>query len=196
MLEFLRYNWSDLLVSIVGLSAFAIYFIQKRDKVRSAATLILGQINSIEECVSELREDHQLGNISIYHSKVILRDNLWEQYKHLFVKRLSTPEYEIIQRFFENAEQLERAREDIINTITTAWKEKSVVLHQVIGGMVASNEAVSHEEIQKFQVPFGALDIVFTPDVAIQALTKNLNNFNFLTGTTAYEKIRKKSYNK
>lgn len=40
-------DWADVFLIAVGLSAIAVYFFQKRDKKRSAATLILGQINSI-----------------------------------------------------------------------------------------------------------------------------------------------------
>lgn len=81
-------EWSDLLLIAVGLSAFGVYYWQKRDEKRSAATLIKGQIDLIEERIYALKSDHQLGNISIYHSKAILQENLWEKYKHLFIKRL------------------------------------------------------------------------------------------------------------
>ena len=45
-----------------------------------------------------------------------------------------------------------------------------------------------------FKNNYRPLDLVFTPDIAINALTKNLNNFNMLAGTTAYQNLQKYSY--
>ena len=75
MLGFIATNWVNMLLVIVGLSAFVIYFWQKRDKKRTAATLVKGQIDLIEERVRSLKNDHQLGNIAVYHSKTILQEN-------------------------------------------------------------------------------------------------------------------------
>ena len=68
-------DWSNLLLVCVGLSAFGVYYWQKRDEKRAAATLVKGQIDLIEERVRALKDDHQLGNISVYHSKIILSKN-------------------------------------------------------------------------------------------------------------------------
>lgn len=196
MILFLQNYWSDLLLSIVGLSAFVVYFIQKRDKKRAAATLILGQIDSIEKRVVKLKEDNQLGNPSVYNTQAIIKENMWEQYKHLFVKELSSPEYEIVQRFFDYAEQIERTRVEIVGTITTAWKDKSLVEHQIIGNLVVSHIENWPQHIQEFQDTYRPMDLVFTPDIAIKSLTRSLSNFDMLTGSTAYQKIQKFSFKK
>ena len=193
-MEFLQKYWNDLLVAIVGLSALLIYYFQKRDRLYSAATLIVGQIDQIEKSISILKDDPQLGNISIYNTKVIIRENMWEKYKHLFVKRLTTPEYELVQRFFDHAEQLERSRIDINGTILNAWKDKSTIEHQFVGQMILEGKSIA--EITEFSSNFRPLDLVFTPDITINALVKSLQNFNELKGTSAYTKIRKKSYNR
>lgn len=194
MLDFIINNWSDLLLSLVGLSALFVYFMQKKDRVRSAATLILGQIDSIEKSVAALRDDYQLGNVAVYHSKPIIRGNTWEQYKHLFVKDLSRSEYDMVQHFFEHAEQIERARLDIISTITTGWKDKSSTEHKVVADMIVRQ--APNTDIFAFQGNFRPLELVFTPDIVINSLTKSLNNFSALSGTTSYQKIHKHSYSK
>ena len=194
MLEFIIEYWLDLLLCIVGLSALAVYYFQKRDELYSAGTLITGQIMLVEKCVATLKEDHQLGNIAVYHSKPIIKENMWEQYKHLFAKRLTTPEYEMLQLFFDHAEQLERARMDIISTITNGWRDKSTVEHEEVAKMIQNG--ATQESIDSFRNTFRPLDLVFTPHVAIDSLTKSLANFSALTGTTAYSKIQKRSYNK
>lgn len=73
-------DWADVFLIAVGLSAMIVYIFQKRDKKRSAATLILGQIDSIEEKIGILKNGHQLNNVVVYHSKTIISENTWEKY--------------------------------------------------------------------------------------------------------------------
>lgn len=190
-------DWADVFLIAVGLSAMIVYIFQKRDKKRSAATLILGQIDSIEEKIGILKNGHQLNNVVVYHSKTIISENTWEKYKHLFAKELSQSEHRMIQNFFDTAEQLERTRADIVMVIKNAWADKSSVEHQIIGEMIKNdvittsmpNEMRSSKEITLFQDRYKPLDLVFTPDIAINSFVNNLNNFTMLSGTTAYEKF-------
>jgi len=208
MLDFIKINWVNMLLVIVGLSAFVIYFWQKRDEKRAAATLVKEQIDSIEDRVRALKNDHQLGNISVYHSKVIIQENLWEKHKHLLIKSLQRADAEAIQRFFDSAEQIEHARSDIIRTMTHAWEHKSLVGHQIIGQLIKAEvdkkvntppgkkEEIQIEmnKVEVFQQVYGPLDLIFTPDIAIKTLVKYLNDFDVLTGTTAYKVIQSWSY--
>lgn len=197
-------DWADVFLIAVGLSAMIVYIFQKRDKKRSAATLILGQIDSIEEKIGILKNGHQLNNVVVYHSKTIISENTWEKYKHLFAKELSQSEHRMIQNFFDSAEQLERTRADIVMVIKNAWADKSSVEHQIIGEMIKNdvittsmpNEMRSSKEMTLFQDRYKPLDLVFTPDIAINSFVNNLNNFTMLSGTTAYEKIQHYSFSK
>lgn len=197
-------DWADVFLIAVGLSAMIVYIFQKRDKKRSAATLILGQIDSIEEKIGILKNGHQLNNVVVYHSKTIISENTWEKYKHLFAKELSQSEHRMIQNFFDTAEQLERTRADIVMVIKNAWADKSSVEHQIIGEMIKNdvlttsmpNEMRSSKEMNLFQDRYKPLDLVFTPDIAINSFVNNLNNFTMLSGTTAYEKIQHYSFSK
>lgn len=197
-------DWADVFLIAVGLSAMIVYIFQKRDKKRSAATLILGQIDSIEEKIGILKNGHQLNNVVVYHSKTIISENTWEKYKHLFAKELSQSEHRMIQNFFDTAEQLERTRADIVMVIKNVWADKSSVEHQIIGEMIKNdvittsmpNEMRSSKEMTLFQDRYKPLDLVFTPDIAINSFVNNLNNFTMLSGTTAYEKIQHYSFSK
>lgn len=212
MLDFIATNWVNMLLIIVGLSAFVIYFWQKRDKKRTAATLVKGQIDLIEERVRSLKNDHQLGNIAVYHSKIILQENLWVKYKHLLIKDLQKSDAAIIQKFFDSAEQIEHARSDIIQTMTRSWEHKSLAEHQIVADIVqkeinkqlevsgkpnAKGEIqiqVETNKVEMFRQVYRPLDLVFTPDIAISALVKHLNDFDMLSGTTAYKMIQDWSY--
>lgn len=137
MVDLLRNNWTDLLLIVVGLSAFAIYIWQKNDQRSAAATLVKEQIDTIERNVSVLKNDPNLGSVSVYHSKNVLIGNHWEDQKHLLVKKLSHSEIETIQRFFDNAMQIENARIDIIKVINNDWVNKSQAGCQIVADIVA-----------------------------------------------------------
>ena len=196
MLEFLATYWIDLLIALGGLSAFVVYFKQKRDSVRSAATLIIAQIDYIEKNVLTLKENPHINNVEVYKSKIIIKENMWEQHKQLFVKKLSSSEYEKLQQFFDSAEQIERIRKDIIGTMATAWRDKSSTEHNMAAKIIETGTEEFLNEIVEFGRKYRPLDLVFTPDIAIESLITNLKNFYVVSGTTAYQKIQKISYNK
>lgn len=198
MEDFLLNNWPDLLLILVGLSAFAVYIWQKKDQRSAAATLVKEQIDTVERNVSVLKNDLRLGSISVYHSKNILIGNHWESQKHLLVKNFSHSEIEAIQRFFDNATQIQNARIDIIKVINNDWANKSQAGCQIIADIVAKggDDAEISRVFTQFMQKYSAVSPEFVPDIIIDALMKNLQNFEFISGTTAYAKIQKLSYEK
>lgn len=199
MKDYLLSNLFNIILAFVGSSAFVIYLCQKHYQLRVAATLIKGEIDTIEKRILILKNDSQISNVSVYHSQKIIGENSWNKYKHLLVKCLSKTEIEKIERFFDNAEQVERARVDICNSMNNAWTHASLVERYIIGDL-AANEQINAQELQNkiddFRHRHTPLDIVFTPQIAINALMKYLNNFEMLSGTTGYKKIEKISYEK
>ena len=199
-MTFLLENWLNILLVLVGLSAFGVYFAQKRDQRRSAATILKSQIDAIEESVSILRNDHDLGNVSVYQLNVLINENMWDKYRHLFVKRMTRSETDTIQEFYNNAERIERARKDIVQTVYNAWEHKSLVDHVHSGLFVQDalkdNSGQVLDKITGFRNAFDPLETAFTPAVLIQTLTSNMMYFKNLSGTTAYHKLEKWSYDK
>lgn len=47
IVNFIGTNWLDILLVLVGLSAFFIYFVQERRKVSEAASLIIMQVEDL-----------------------------------------------------------------------------------------------------------------------------------------------------
>lgn len=139
---FLEENRLNLLLVLVGLSAFVTYFWQKRDSKRAAATLLKSQIDSVEKSILQLKNDHDLGNQSVYNSGKILSENLWEKYKHLFVKELSQSEIDLIQRFFDNAEQIERTRADITKSMMLSWEQHGAMQHNLACNLIEKKYVV------------------------------------------------------
>lgn len=194
-------EWSNLLLVAVGFSAFAVYQWQKRDQCRTAATLVLGEIDLVEKRISNLTNEGQLNNISIYYSQSVLTENLWDNYKHLLIKRLSASEVELVSHFFENAQRIETARSDILESIRNDWNHASLVEHYFAGMLTnvylrKSKADKLNEDIETFKDVFGALELTLTSNLSIRLLNKYLDNFSVLSGTTAYEKIQKLSFAK
>ena len=193
-LFFILKEWSNLLLVIVGLSAFVIYYWQKRDHRCTAATLLKGQIDTIENRVALLKEDPHIGNESVYRSKSILQDNYWEKNKHLFLKQLSQSEVEQIQKFFDNAEQIERVRNDIIKTITMAWEYDSLAEHICVANVLIDNP--NWNNLRVFERKYFNFSFQVTPPMPINVLMKHLDNFVNISGTTSYQKIQHISYDR
>lgn len=199
-------EWVDFLVAICNIllvigafSAFAVYILQKNAEKKMAATLILCQVDAIDKQISLLQTEPSLNYVTIFGIKPFIRDNMWEKYKHLFVQKLSISEYELIQKYFEQIEQLERKRIDILNTVYSAWKDKSSVEHQKIGEFIFNGEMDDPEKIKRFEhyrAQFRGSETVFIPDIANETFFVTMKSFNLLAGTTAYEKLLKNAYSK
>lgn len=206
ILTFLQGNWLDILLVLVGFSAFITYFWQKKDSKRAAATLLKSQIDAIEKAILALKNDHQLGNQSIYNSGKIMNENLWEKYKHIFVKELSQSETEIIQRFFDCAEQIERTRADITKVMLFEWEQHGGLQHDVVWSLIFQNIILNDVELSKIQIDkekwndfensLDGYNFGYLPGIIVESLVKSLENFTNLSGTTAYAKIQKSSFEK
>ena len=162
-----------------------------------AATLIIGQIDSIDKQISLIREEGVVNDVKIFKIKPILKENMWEKYRHLFIKELCSSERELVQRYFEHVEQLEKTRVDIVNNIYAAWENKSTVEHQIVGETMYKDcieNGNSLEKLELFRQRFRACELLFLPTIAVDSFVGGINNFYMLSGTTAYEKLHKKSY--
>ena len=71
-----------------------------------------------------------------------MSENLWEKYKHLFVKELSQSEIDLIQRFFDNAEQIERTRADITKSMMLSWEQHGAMQHNLACNLIEKKYVV------------------------------------------------------
>ena len=71
MLEFIKDNWANILLIIVGSFALATYILQERKKKIDAASLIVLQIDEFQERLREISTfivDGQLNETAFYES--------------------------------------------------------------------------------------------------------------------------------
>lgn len=184
----------DGLVALAGFSAIFIYIAQRRIQKRTAATLVITQIDHIEIVTNDLRSNNPLSNEIVYFSKVILTENYWEKYRHLLSKKLGANNIKLIETFYEQAEELEKSRKDISHELVTAWEHKDLILQSRIANLSYVSEEDRINKINQLKEHFEECTKVFTPNLPIMILVNNLEAFRPLSGTTLYDKLWKYSY--
>lgn len=183
----------DGLVMIAGFSAIVIYWHQRKAKVKTAATVILSQIDSIEATVIGLQKN-QKTNVTIYRSKVVLDVNHWVNSKYLLSRKLGGDNVRLIDVFYEQAEEIEKSRSAVCHEIVLAWEHKDYLLQKKIAECSDMVEEERNRVLHTFRVNFEQNSAVFDPNLPKKILDENLLQFRFLSGTTAYQKIKKISY--
>lgn len=97
-------HWQDLGLIGVGLSAVVIYILQERLKRIEAASLIVLQIDSLQNRLRELSTyivDGKLNSVAFYEALPLIKENYWDKYKHYFVRKMSTKDFSNINKLYD-----------------------------------------------------------------------------------------------
>lgn len=104
ILTFLSENWLELGLIIVGSFALIIYKLQERKKISEAASLIVLQIEELQERVREIStfiENGKLNDINFYESLPLMNENYWDKYKHYFVQEIDASSFTSLNLFYQ-----------------------------------------------------------------------------------------------
>lgn len=107
IIEWIKTNWfyiSDLLIIIVGLSAVWIYKAQEKGKIKNAASLVILQIDELQIRVREIQSyitEKGLNFGAFYESLPLMDTNYWDEYKHLFIRKMGNKSYNDFDKFFQ-----------------------------------------------------------------------------------------------
>lgn len=207
----------NIFVILGGVSAFIIYATQRQASIKSAFTMIINQIDSIEAAISKLRStqaERKLCNEEVFKSEQILSKNCWSEYKHLIMRKLDQTDIKILDEFFYNAEQAESARESIIKAMENGWQSKALAEQYILATYLSSRIDQKFNNSPTGQPDFTAIDNfveqkcrlfaqafeprfeLFTPNVPVSILVKHLNLYKSISTSVTYKKIKKYSYNK
>lgn len=110
MLEFLRDNWANILLIIVGGFALAIYILQERKKKIDAASLIVLQIDEFQERLREISSfivEGQLNETAFYESLPLMDTDYWNKYKHYFVRKMDATSYTALNQLYEYVSEIQ-----------------------------------------------------------------------------------------
>lgn len=105
--NFIGTNWTgitNLLLVIVGLSAVWLYKRQKKDELRNAASLIIMQVDELQVRVREIQTyitKQGLNSTAFYESLSLMESNYWDEYKHLFIRKMDNKSFDALNRFYQ-----------------------------------------------------------------------------------------------
>ena len=118
LLDFLKSNWVNLGLILVGLSAVWIYKMQEKGKLRDAACMIVLQINELQKRVQEIQSyitNQGLNLTAFYESLPLIDVNYWNNYKHLFVRKIDNKSYDSINKFYQYVTSMQEQQELLRN---------------------------------------------------------------------------------
>ena len=91
--NFVSKNWIDILLVIVGASAFIIYWVQERRKISEAASLIVLQVEELQTSIAEVGSyisEGKLNDGAFYESQMLFKTDYWDKHKHYFVRKMDS----------------------------------------------------------------------------------------------------------
>lgn len=103
MIQFIADNWVDILLVFVGTFALVTYILQERRKKIDAASLIILQIDEIQENLREISTyivDGKLNETAFYESLPLMEENYWNKYKHYFVRNMDATSYGSLNKLY------------------------------------------------------------------------------------------------
>lgn len=129
--EWIQNYLLNCLLVIATASAFIVYFVQRHEKRKEAARLIVIQINALLEGIQDIASrisGGRLNSEAFYESVPLMEENYWEKYKHVFVKEMSSQSINEIDKLFQFA----RIIQDQQLVITSLQKNHFLIAQQVL----------------------------------------------------------------
>ncbi|HSW87843.1 MAG TPA: hypothetical protein VLG12_01650 [Candidatus Saccharimonadales bacterium] len=181
-------NFSAFVTFIVGLFAFIIYRLEKNDKEKSSAKIVLEEIRAIEKDVDRIKSAGNL--IDIVPAN--LSTSGWNKNRHTIVKFLDYDEIVQLGQFFERAEVLKDVLSQWRNHYFSAMQEKSsIVLSQLV--VLALEDPYPQTKRDKLREAFEKDNYWFEPFSYKEQLKKTLELMQAISTTTIGDKIKRVS---
>ena len=112
--NFIVQNWVNLLLVVVTSFVLVVYLLQERKKVTEAASLIKIQIDELQKGILEIDSfivNDQLSATAFYESQPLLDENYWNKYKHYFVRKMDSKDFESISKLYEYASEIQEQQQ-------------------------------------------------------------------------------------
>lgn len=103
-------QWANLFLIGVGALALVVYWLQERKKKIDAASLIISQIDELQERVREISTfvvNGQLNAVAFYESLPLMETDYWNKYKHYFVREMDSSSYTAMNHFYEYVSEIQ-----------------------------------------------------------------------------------------
>jgi hypothetical protein len=106
--DFLNSNFFIALVTFaVGTAAYIIYRIQKRDRKREAANIVLLEIQSAERKLARIKSSLAKDPPSLPNDLRLLPTENWSTYRYLFIRDFDRDEWDALTDFYNKCELID-----------------------------------------------------------------------------------------
>ena len=160
----------------VGFAAFEVYRREKRDHKKTAARILLVEIENAERQLAIIKESDKLSeNVRLMSS------SSWEKYRHLFGQDFTAREWDTISDFYNRCTQYDKAVDydssNIYHDIEAYRTSVNNALALSAANIIVGNPALSDEEIIKEYAIFkDKLDKAYMSNFLPYSPTKPIND--------------------
>lgn len=148
---FISKNWLNILLVVVGASAFFIYWVQERRKVSEAASLIVMQVEDLQKRIREIGSyisEGILNDTAFYESQILFKTDYWNQYKHYFIRKLDSFSFNTFDEFYNCATEIFEQQELMKNLQKNFFFYTQQTLMQIEGNAIlhALNSSIPNSD--------------------------------------------------
>lgn len=148
---FISKNWLNILLVVVGASAFFIYWVQERRKVSEAASLIVMQVEDLQKRIREIGSyisEGILNDTAFYESQILFKTDYWNQYKHYFIRKLDSFSFNTFDEFYNCATEIFEQQELMKNLQKNFFFYTQQTLMQMEGNAIlhALNSSIPNSD--------------------------------------------------
>ncbi len=200
-----------LVTAIVGLGALIVYGLQKKDRKRSAAAILLLEIQQAERAIPRAKEYIRQENLDV--DLRILQSDTWDKNKYLFTKDFDKDEWDSITEFYnkarlldgsieyarkcfnEDVEQIRKNKQRVfadfakesVNTLSISDKSEHDVIIKLMQAKMATFEKLYMGQQNQAQ---------YKPQKILDDAKHCIEDLNVLSTTSIGQKLKKIAHNK
>lgn len=178
-----------------------IYWRKNLTSLRNASKLVALQIKDIEKNIDHLKIEcitptGIINEQQMYNSVIIFEQNLWYTYRHQLFNYLSTNDYALISKFYENASMIKMFQEDVKNFMLSSLKNRGKARSNILLLCTLFNEnlgELNNLVNEKTKLYDSVVSTSYIPLHYGQYIPTYLSAFQPISGTTAYSSLIKLS---
>ena len=218
--DLLKNNWQSLGLIAVGSLAFIVYILQGEAKKIEAASLIILQIEDLQDRLREISTyivDRKLDFVAFYAALPLMKEDYWNKYKHYFVRKMSARDFSNINKLYDYVSIIQEQQEllqnlqknDFFIRQNLVMNSEMQVITATLQNKIAPPDLMNvDEQVLKQVIPScmqyrGNLEKVinsspfttYVPEQIAQSLQKFLREYSMLsvTGTEGYKMLEKQA---
>lgn len=218
--DLLKNNWQSLGLIAVGSLAFIVYILQGEAKKIEAASLIILQIEDLQDRLREISTyivDRKLDFVAFYEALPLMKEDYWNKYKHYFVRKMSARDFSNINKLYDYVSIIQEQQEllqnlqknDFFVRQNLVMNSEMQVITATLQNKIAPPDLMNvDEQVLKQVIPScmqyrGNLEKVinsspfttYVPEQIAQSLQKFLREYSMLsvTGTEGYKMLEKQA---